>query len=65
MGATILKIIDPENEKFFEFVTKNDFLKFKTNRYKNSIRNFKKDFIIFIFLTSMNSIIECNFLAIE
>jgi membrane protease YdiL (CAAX protease family) len=40
--------------KFSEFVTKNDFLTFITNPYKNSIRNFKKDFTIFIFLTILN-----------
>lgn len=40
--------------KFSEFVTKNDFLKFINNPYKNSTRNFKKDFTTFIFLTILN-----------
>jgi membrane protease YdiL (CAAX protease family) len=43
--------------KISEFVTKNDFLKFINNPYKNSIRNFKKDFTIFIFLTILNFLI--------
>jgi len=41
----------------FEYITKNDFLKFINNPYKKSNRNFRKDFIIFIFLTILNFLV--------
>ena len=41
----------------FECITKNDFLKFINNPYKRSSANFRKDFIIFIFLTVLNFLV--------
>ena len=41
----------------FECITKNDFLKFINNPCKKSNRNFRKDFIIFIFLTVLNFLV--------
>jgi membrane protease YdiL (CAAX protease family) len=41
----------------FECITKNDFLKFINSPYKKSSRNFRKDFIIFIFLTVLNFLV--------